>query len=310
MKSTPRIEFNWGFHDGIAAAYRKKSFHSIDNNKVASKYYVAGWKAGFYFFKDIGTAGDDRDSQNAWNQYQTKKNPRSLRMSRGSTRYNNFRMSKVPGRDPRKVKRTLRRLHGGRGLRINPHAGVGKINIPLHSPRQYSLKNNPAWPDSKRPSLLAEGNAEARIRRKSATDEWIVTLRVQGVLQKDATYYTNDFDDAIGTAKAMVKQANTMKKNPGRFVGKFGEKKQRRKGVSVKLADRKLHRPIYEQYLQEQKQYQGKENHVCVEVQRGADSWHRIAQMKDTPEFRTLAQRFAKTYKRKHRGAVVRVVAY
>lgn len=49
----------------------------------------------------------------------------------------------------------------------------------------------------------------------------------------------------------------------------------------------------------------GLKHHVCVEADGKT-----IAQMKDTPEMRTLAKRFAKTYKRKHPAAVVTVVAY
>lgn len=79
MKQTPRIEFNWGFHDGVGAAISKRSYHSIDSNKVAGKHYKAGWRAGFDYFRANGTAADDRDSGAAWKQYREpmKKNPAS-----------------------------------------------------------------------------------------------------------------------------------------------------------------------------------------------------------------------------------------
>lgn len=50
-----------------------------------------------------------------------------------------------------------------------------------------------------------------------------------------------------------------------------------------------------------------KTKQVFIQVQRGADSWHTVALVKDTPEMRVLAKRFAKTYKRKHPKEIVRV---
>jgi hypothetical protein len=77
--STPRIHFNWGYHDGVAAAKSGRSFHAIDKNKNIGLAYVAGYKVGFNDYK-IGNQTDD--SQPAWLQYQQgkttgyRKNPR------------------------------------------------------------------------------------------------------------------------------------------------------------------------------------------------------------------------------------------
>jgi hypothetical protein len=77
--------------------------------------------------------------------------------------------------------------------------------------------------------VYTHGDAVARIRRKSETNEWVVSLRVGGVLQRGATYYTNDLDDAQNTAQDMVKRA--VRTNPRRaryIVGQKSRKQVRR----------------------------------------------------------------------------------
>lgn len=50
-----------------------------------------------------------------------------------------------------------------------------------------------------------------------------------------------------------------------------------------------------------------KSRQVFVQAQKGND-WLTVALVRDTPELRELAKRFAKTYKRKHPASVVRVI--
>lgn len=49
----------------------------------------------------------------------------------------------------------------------------------------------------------------ATIRYDSEVREWRVTLRVLGVPQPGATYYTDDKQDAYGTARLMVNGTNS-----------------------------------------------------------------------------------------------------
>lgn len=44
------------------------------------------------------------------------------------------------------------------------------------------------------------------IVRKSSTDEWVVKVHVDGKYNEDATYYTDDKEDAISTMAHMKKQ--------------------------------------------------------------------------------------------------------
>ena len=57
------------------------------------------------------------------------------------------------------------------------------------------------------------------MKKNIDTGEWEVRLHVDGKFIKDATYYTNDRDDALGTAEAMKQQAE---KNLGGGGGAFG----------------------------------------------------------------------------------------
>jgi hypothetical protein len=118
--------FNWGYHDGIAAAYAKKSYHSIDNNKAAGIHYKAGWRAGFNHFKDVGNERN-ADSKFAWDEYNMKKRTNPRRKARITMSGKKMRSkSKVFKRlfadnlkrvsDPRKRKKILSKA----GFRVNP----------------------------------------------------------------------------------------------------------------------------------------------------------------------------------------------
>jgi hypothetical protein len=104
--STPRIDFNWGYHDGIAAAYARRSYHSIDGNKAASTAYKAGWRAGFNHFRDVGNERN-ADSQNAWIEYSRKKNPRK-RVYMGIPTYR----KNYPSKMKRIIRRVGRKIYG------------------------------------------------------------------------------------------------------------------------------------------------------------------------------------------------------
>jgi hypothetical protein len=45
-----------------------------------------------------------------------------------------------------------------------------------------------------------------RLRRKSSTEEWVVRVWVDGRYSEDATYYTDDKEDAQATMAAMASQ--------------------------------------------------------------------------------------------------------
>lgn len=48
---------------------------------------------------------------------------------------------------------------------------------------------------------------EARVYKDSSLGEFTVKLTVAGVHEKDADYFTDDVDDALGTAKMMADAA-------------------------------------------------------------------------------------------------------
>lgn len=53
------------------------------------------------------------------------------------------------------------------------------------------------------------GNAMAKVYRDPEYNEYQVKLSVGGIAQADATYFTDDRDDAMKTANSMARQANT-----------------------------------------------------------------------------------------------------
>lgn len=60
-KFTPRIRFNWGFHDGTAEAERG-SVRNVSSH--FDKAYAAGYDAGVAAFRETGTRPESSDA--AW----------------------------------------------------------------------------------------------------------------------------------------------------------------------------------------------------------------------------------------------------
>jgi len=54
---------------------------------------------------------------------------------------------------------------------------------------------------------LYQNGVEVRVRYNSALKEYSCDLYVRGQKNEDATYYTNDREDAIATADHMVKNS-------------------------------------------------------------------------------------------------------
>ncbi len=55
------------------------------------------------------------------------------------------------------------------------------------------------------PTNYKNGNKKAIIKWNDEWEEFQVKLWVDKKFQKDATYHTDDLEDAVGTAKAMIK---------------------------------------------------------------------------------------------------------
>lgn len=113
-----RITFNWGYHDGAAAAKSGRvSYHSIDGNKAAGKNYKAGWRAGFNDFRN-GVYSDNSDP--AWRDL--KQNPRVFRIASSKDFDTVYRRGEKVRKHSRQVSPLDHPMIGGRMLRQRlPH---------------------------------------------------------------------------------------------------------------------------------------------------------------------------------------------
>ena len=56
---------------------------------------------------------------------------------------------------------------------------------------------------------FTKGNVKIIVKRKPSTDEWVARYFVDGKYNEDASYYTDDKQDAIDTAKHMIEHTKS-----------------------------------------------------------------------------------------------------
>jgi hypothetical protein len=114
-------------------------------------------------------------------------------------------------------------------LTAKPVVPVGQVNqlmqifVKAHPYSQYRIAkktgdmrtSNVAQESTRLVKTQEDGKKTAKIYRDSDTEEYIVKFYVDGVYQRKADYFTDDKQDAIGTAKAELKRRsfNTVKED-------------------------------------------------------------------------------------------------
>lgn len=271
VKRESRVEFNWGFHDGIAAAYAKRSYHSIDSNKVASTHYKSGWRAGFNHFKDAG-AGNIRnaDSEIAWREYSTKKNP---------------------------------------GPRGTADVEAAK-EIAIWAENEHNLYNQRIWPivqnlarkrvkgtyDEKLALKLWKYAADDAAKRYSAVHGGTYNVPTRLVI---AQILAEDYAESVKD-QAYAMTMKKVKRNPAPQFGKKSKFKQTLKRVkkTVKAIRRSVERLPKTAPM---------EKFVRVQYLRGGD-WFTLAMFPNTETGKTNASQYAREAKRKYTNVSIRVI--
>ena len=120
-------------------------------------------------------------------------------------------------------KKQLFESMGGNSFRIATPQAMGMMGEAGFSSGQ-SRGMAPSNEPSDRPPLGNTPKMQDKVRltiaRKSDTNEWLVKVYVNGKYSEDKTYYTDDKQDAIDTAKAMM---GDFQKKGVVLVGKDGQ---------------------------------------------------------------------------------------
>ena len=119
---------------------------------------------------------------------------------------------------------------GGNSFRIATPQAMGMMGEAGFSSGQ-SRGMAPSNEPSDRPPLgttpKTQNSVRLTISRKVETNEWLVKVYVNGKYSEDKTYYTDDKQDAIDTAKAMMgdfqKKGLTLVGKDGQPVAPMGE---------------------------------------------------------------------------------------
>lgn len=209
----------------------------------------------------------------------------------------------------RSARASFKRRHPGkklvRRLKRNPAHRQGADSIAAHELALYAINDSGLYRQQIQPIIL---NLRRKIKR--GVYDPILALKLwRYAADNAAKRYNKEYSGrtaGYGIFSVATREL-AAKEIADHYSSEVGVKNPRVRGRQFSEKRRKLIRENRQGLHRQMVREETKSRQIFVQVQTGSDSWKTLALVKDTPELRSFAKRFALSYKRKHPANIVRV---